>query len=436
MKINTCLDFQGNEIKLATPERVTALPDSNLFVGRTCILVSEKEVDETTISVGSIYYYNGEQWCGIEGESLEIDETKINVIDDEITLHKFDTLSDAATYVKSNKKVKSIIIGSNAGVTSISEAAFMDCTSLTSITIPDSVTSIGDAAFYSCTSLTSITIPDSVTRIGGGIFYGCTSLTSITIPSGVTSIGGGTFQGCTSLTSITIPNGVTSIGMNAFNGCTSLTSITIPNSVTRIDGAAFMDCTSLTSITIPNGVTSIGMNAFNGCTSLTSITIPNGVTSIGKSAFNGCDILMLEAYKDRAGYPWGADNILIQNEDVTTTIDESSTDRQVPTAESVYNFIAENILSMKFDMDHLKEYIERTITSIDIPDGVTNIGNDAFSGCTALTSVTIPNSVTSIGEGAFFDCKALTSITINKPKESITGSPWGATKASVKWIGG
>ena len=176
MKINTHLDFRGNEIKLATPEKVTTLPDSNLFVGRTCVLISEKEVDETTISVGSIYYYNGEQWCHIEVEPLKIDETKINVVDDEITVHKFDTLVDAKTYIDSNNKLKSVIIGSNAGVTSIGSGAFAGCASLKSITIPTSVTSIYTFAFNGCTSLTSITINKPTNSISGAP-WGATNAT-------------------------------------------------------------------------------------------------------------------------------------------------------------------------------------------------------------------------------------------------------------------
>ncbi|MDC0613949.1 leucine-rich repeat domain-containing protein, partial [Akkermansiaceae bacterium] len=90
-------------------------------------------------------------------------------------------------------------------VTSIGEKAFLSCTSLTSITIPDGVTSIGEGAFYDCNSLTSITIPDSVTSIGAYTFYVCNNLTSITIPDGVTNIWGQAFAYCTSLKSITIP---------------------------------------------------------------------------------------------------------------------------------------------------------------------------------------------------------------------------------------
>ena len=196
-------------------------------------------------------------------------------------------------------------------VTSIEDATFLDCTSLTSIIIPNSVTSIGYETFSGCSRLTSITIPNSVTSIGEYAFKGCTSLTSITIPNSVTSIGDYAFQDCYGLTSVTIPNSVTSIGKSAFSYCSRLKSITIPNSVTsigeeafsycsglksitisnsvtRIDRKAFRDCTDLTSVTIPNSVTSIGDYAFFDCTGITSITIPNSVTSIGGEAFSGC----------------------------------------------------------------------------------------------------------------------------------------------------
>ena len=215
--------------------------------------------------------------------------------------------------------------GVTCNVILIANGAFYDCTSLTSITIPNGVISIGENAFNGCTSLTSIAIGNSVTSIGGWAFSGCTSLTSITIPNSVTSIAEYAFYSCTSLTAVyisdiaawckidfhdsvsnpliyahhlylngeeikdlVIPNSVTNIGQLAFWGCSCLTSITIPNSVTSIDSGAFYGCSSLTSITIPNSVTSIGSSAFCNCSSLTSITIGSGIQSIESIVFADC----------------------------------------------------------------------------------------------------------------------------------------------------
>ena len=174
--------------------------------------------------------------------------------------------------------------------TTIGNNAFQYCTSLTSVTIPNSVKSIGNNAFQGC-DMTSVTIGNSVTNIGVRAFATCTSLTSVTIPNSVTSIGGYAFGGCTSLTSVTIGNSVTSIEGQVFQSCTSLTSVTIGNSVTSIGDRAFQDCTSLTSVIIPNSVTSIVSEAFSRCSGLTSVTIGNSVTSIGNKAFQNCTSL-------------------------------------------------------------------------------------------------------------------------------------------------
>ena len=141
----------------------------------------------------------------------------------------------------------------------------------TEFTIPDSVTSIGNAAFSGCSSLTSITIPNSVTSIGSSAFHGCSSLTNVTIPDSVTSIGGSAFRECSGLTSITIPDSVTSIGNYEFNGCSSLTSITIPDSVTVIKWGAFWGCSNLNSVIIPKSVTSIETYAFYNCNNLSKV---------------------------------------------------------------------------------------------------------------------------------------------------------------------
>ena len=209
------------------------------------------------------------------------------------------------------------VIKFDKDLTTIGDWAFVWRSSLTSVTIPDSVTTIGEGAFRGCDSLASVTIPDNVTTIGGYAFDGCNSLTSVTIPDSVTTIGEWAFCCCNSLTSVTIPNSVTTIGGGAFSGCDSLkefkgkfaadngrclikdntiisyaeasgTTYTIPDSVTTIGEGAFYDCTSLTNVTIPDSVTTIGIYAFGDCEGLASVTIPDSVTTIGEEAFSYC----------------------------------------------------------------------------------------------------------------------------------------------------
>lgn len=115
-----------------------------------------------------------------------------------------------------------------------------------------------------------IKLSDNATRIGWYVFNNSTTLTSITIPNSVTKIANSAFRNCTGLTSITIPDSVTLIDSQAFNGCTGLTSITIPNSVTRLGEYTFGQ-TGLISITIPASVEQLGEGCFYENRSLTSV---------------------------------------------------------------------------------------------------------------------------------------------------------------------
>ena len=347
------------------------------------------------------------------------------------------TISDSVTSIggyafSGCTDLASATIGNS--VTNIDLCAFNGCTNLTDITIPDSVTSIGAHAFNGCISLINVTMPDSVTNIDLCAFASCNSLTNITIPDSVTSIGGYAFSGCTSLASATIGNSVKSIGYHAFNGCTSLTNITIPDSVTSIGDYVFRGCTNLTNVTIPDSVTNIGLCAFASCTGLTSIIISDCVTSIGYGTFWGCTSLMRITIPDSVTSI--GDYAFIGCTSLTSiTIPESVVSIDGHTFKDCSGLKRVNItdilawcnISFKYWDSNPLYYAhnlylnDELVTDLIIPDGVTNIGDQAFYNCSGLISVTIPDSVMSIGHLAFYGCSGLTSVTVGNGVTSLSG---------------
>ena len=350
-------------------------------------------------------------------------------------------------------------------VTSIGKDAFEACNSLSSITLSNNITSIGDFAFHGC-PLTSITLPDSVTSIGYAAFHSCSNLKSITIPDSVTSIESAVFYNCTSLTSITIPNSVTSIGSYAFYKCTGLTSITIPDSVTSIGDSAFSNCNSLKTISLSCG-SALKKSDFGKQADLVSYTNQHLLTKTeakaktctedGNKEYWTCEhcgkyFLSDDANPETAKAVELSETILpaLKHKNATTrgalepteTAPGYSGDRYCPDCDKVvekgYTYWIEGNLTWKLYEDGtlnisgtgaMKNYnntdnlspvhMNSSVKKIVIEEGVTSIGNAAFSGCISLTNITIPDGVTSIGIMVFYNCTSLTSITIPDSVTSI-----------------
>ena len=345
---------------------------------------------------------------------------------------------------------------------SIEEAAFDGCTSLASIYLPEGVDYIGKRAFRN-TALTSVELPSRVSNVFDNAFEGCSQLTSVTsrnltppvmansaifdgetygtaalyVPAvAVTQYSGADWwklfeniEGQAALDThydfeaggiyylitgsntvevtykdtnynsysgnVTIPasvtyNGVTysvtAIGTYAFNKCTGLTSIAMPATITSIGSFAFNGCNGLTSLNLPESLAAIGERAFMDCLGVTSLTIPENVTSIGEYAFSGI--------RNLTSLTWNARECWTNGNMITSGIATLT--------------IGDEVVVIPGNLAYVS-----VITTLDIPQSVKFIGQDAFNGCNGLTSLTIPQNVIDIGTNAFANINNLTSLVWN-----------------------
>ena len=221
------------------------------------------------------------------------------------------------------------------------------------------------------------------------------SITSLVVPDGTEILRPHVFSGCLNITSLTLPNSLKIIHNGALTGLHGVTTLVIPDSVKRIESSSSYHATTtnLTSLTLGSGLEYIGNNAFRNNTNLTSITI-NAETpptlNTNTNAFdntNNCPIYVPA--------------------------------ESVDTYKAAWTKYADRIQAMPQDNTLFNSIVDRSVTSINIPNNVTSIGNYAFQSCASLTNVTIPSSVTSIGKYAFNGCTSLTSATIGNGVTSI-----------------
>lgn len=285
-------------------------------------------------------------------------------------------------------------------VTTIGDGAFMDCTSLTTITLPYFIARIGNSAFENCTALATFTTMDGadnktaalrtigdraffyntslntvdvnttkgVNTIGVSAFENCEQLATINL-SGVTRFAEGVFRNAKALKSVTMStNASISVGQEAFRNCVTLSDITAR--IAAVDDGAFRNCISLRAITfVSSGIEYIGSNAFNGCVLIQKVSIPSSVVAIGDSAFDGC----------------------------------------------------RGITSLTFESNETLQ----------------TIGYSAFGGCSLLTRVILPSSLVELNATAFYGCSDLEYVEFGENIQTVGEDAFAlcATGLEVRFTG-
>lgn len=276
----------------------------------------------------------------------------------------------------------------------IGKDAFVKNEEITCVYLPDTVVQIAKYSFYNCKGLEEVYIGNGVLEIPESSFRGCESLRKVVIGESCSQIRGGldsgAFQDCHSLTEVTFPASLKQIEMDAFMNCDHLPQVDLSHTqLTMIGQQAFTGCLALERISLPPtllaGKMGMESNAFLGCKSLASMEFPGGNDNfevVDGLVYNG-DTLLLKL----GGYP--NSNPVIR--EGTTSIDGNA-----------------------FEYDEI-------ITSVQIPDSVTNIGRLAFANCPNLEQVDLGNGVTTIEEYAFQYCTSLKEIDLPASVTKLEG---------------
>ena len=380
------------------------LPEKLTYLGR-CVLsgntgVTEIVIPKTLATVGA-------EWGNILAGDGPFHESNVQ----KATLEKGITSIPRNLFHK-NTTLTQVTIPDT--MTKIEEFAFAECGNLERVSLPDNVNQIGEYAFAK-TGIKEISMPDSILEIGDYVFAN-TKLTELKLPKNLTHLGRCVLSGNTGVTEIVIPKtlitvgaewgnilagdgpfhesnvqkatlekGITSIPRNLFHKNTTLTQVTIPDTVTKIEEFAFAECGNLESVSLPDNVNQIGEYVF-AKTGIKEINIPDTVTIIRDHTFKNCTALK------------------------TINWSKSITDIQSYAFE---NCDALTKLAIPNTVTNIGEgafYECGGLSAIAVSNSVKSLGSRAFENCDALAKVSISDSVTSMGEKAFYDCDALTDV--------------------------
>ena len=328
--------------------------------------------------------------------------------------------------------------------TSISSFNYEGCSNLFELELPNGITTIEKNAFNSCTSLAVLSIPNTVKNIGARAFSGCHSLNSIYLPNSVETIGSSAFSYCFSLSSITIPEKITSLEDSLFHYCSKLAKINFSNNIVSVGSQVFSFCSALESIVLPNSVKNIGEYAFAECENLRSLTFPENLKTINHPIFSiSTRASSNDSYHISTIY-WNA----INYEEEFRYIYKSGyntyyypglgyTDYGDYTSSGLDDYnstITKVVFGEKTQV--IPSYLCCRLNSINeivIPNSVVRIESYAFLQSTVAT-VRIGNGVTSIGSGVFDGCYKLQYIYCSAITPPILGSSAIPTSVGIIYV--
>lgn len=288
------------------------------------------------------------------------------------------------------------------------------------VEIPVGVVAVGSYAFQNCTNITSVVIPGFVKKIENHAFYN-SGVHSVTIEGGSAeepsefTLGDYAFASSRSLHTVVIRNvnflqtdeetetAVQTFGSYVFENCVTLETVTFENvTLETLPSFTFHNCYDLLRVDLPN-VAQIGESAFANCTMLESIALPASVTFLGDSAFSGCERL--------------AEVLFSQPEEETESV-------FVIGQSAFENCTSLEEISLPENLTTVSQYAfaGSALTSIVLPDAVTEIQGHAFENCTSLTSVTFSEHLAVIGYQVFLGCSSLTTVNLGKANFDFSSS--------------
>ena len=347
------------------------------------------------------------------------------------------------------------------GLAYIHEWAFANCTSLTSIIIPENVKTIKRWAFHN----TGInTIPSRPISIEDNAFNSCTKIEFVSLPAGMEYISVGLFYRCYELKSVFVPKTIERVDSLAFGYCNGLTSIEVDKENPYYDSRdgcnAIIETTTnklvigCKNTVIPESVDLIDDKAYWGI-DLTEVTVrrKSPITITESTFFRRQNATLIVPHGCKAAYEaaeyWNEFKEIVEEQEpfidfadtnvksICVSNWDTDGDGELSFDEAAAVTSLKNVFTNKKNIQSFDELQYFTglksinlmafsscseLTSIRIPENVTNIALSAFSTCTKLASVNIPESVTSIGTNAFYQCTSLSSITIPKNVNSISNN--------------